>query len=90
MGHMVAAMRIRQKGLGAVARPFHRPAHFFRSPDADGFLGIDKDFRTEAPTDIRRDHAQFMFGRNANKGGQHQTRDMRILAGGVKGEGIIA
>src|SRR5690606_14080696 len=61
-----------------------RAADLGGSPDAGGFLGIDENLGAEAATDIRRNDAELVFGRNADKGREDETRDMRVLAGGMK------
>ena len=84
MGDVVAAMRVGEEGLGAVAGPFHRAPDLLGGPDADRLLGIDEDLGAEAAADIGRDHAQLVLRRDADEGRQHQPRHMRVLAGGVE------
>ena len=88
MGDMVAAMGVAEEGLRTVAGPFDGTAHLLGGPDADGLLRINEDLRAEAAAHVRRHHAQFMLGRDANESREHQPRHMGILAGGVEREGF--
>ena len=85
---MVAAMRVGEEGLGAVGGPFHRPVDLPGRPDADGLLGVDEDLRAEAAADVGRDHAELVFGRDADEGREHEPRDMRVLARRVEREDV--
>ena len=79
LGDVIAAMRVADEALRALAGPFHRPAELARRPQADDLLRIDEDLRAEAAADIGRDDAQLVFGRHADEGGDHQPRDVRVL-----------
>ena len=76
---MIAAVRVGEKRLRAIGDPFDRTADLPRRPQADHFLGIDENLRAEGAADIGRDHAQLVFGRNADERGEHQARDVRVL-----------
>jgi hypothetical protein len=84
MRNMVAAMRVGQERLRALASPLDWPLDLFCGPGADCFFVVDEYLRAESPADVGRDHAQFVFGRNALKCRENEARDMRILAGGVQ------
>ena len=88
MGDVVAAMRVGQEGLGAVARPLDRPADALGRPDADRLLGIDEDLGAEAAADVGRDDAQLVLGRDADEGREHEAGDVRVLARGVERVGL--
>ena len=90
MGDVVAAVRVGQEGLGAVAGPFHRAADLLGGPDADRLLGVDEDLRAEAAADVRRDDPQLVLGRDADEGREHEPRHVRVLAGRVEREGLRA
>ena len=79
MRDVIAAMRVGQKGLRAIRRPFHRAFHLARGPQANDFFRINENLRAETAADIGRDDAQFVFRRHADKCGDDQPRDMRIL-----------
>ena len=81
VGDMVAAMRVGQERLGAVAGPFHRAADLLRGPQADDLFGIDENLRAEAAADVGRDDAQLVLGRHADEGRDDEPRHMRILRG---------
>ena len=87
---MVARMGHRQELFRAIGGPFDRPVDLAGRPDADRLLGIDIDLRAEAPADIRRDHPELVLWRDADEGGKHQTRDMRVLARRIERQLIIA
>ncbi len=87
---MVAAMRVAEESFSALRRPFHRPADPLGRPDADRLLGVDEDLGAEAAADIGRDHAQFVLGRDADEGGEHQPGHMRVLAGGEERVVVLA
>ena len=55
---IVAALRVGEEVLGAVARPFHRPAEALRRLQHQCVLPIDEYLRAEAAADIRRDDAK--------------------------------
>ena len=78
---MIAAVRVGEERLGAVANPFHRPADALRRPQRHDFLGIDENLRAEAAADIGRDDAQLVLRRHADEGGDDQPRHVRILRG---------
>ena len=89
MRGVVAAVRVGEEGFGAVAGPLHRAADLARGPQAHDLLGVDEDLGAEAAADVRRDHAQLVLGRQADEGGQHQARHVRVLAGGVEREAVL-
>ena len=64
-----------------------------RRPGANRLLGVDEDLRAEAAADVGRDDAELVLGREADEGGEHEPRDMRVLAGRVErqhvGAGIV-
>ncbi len=74
-------MRVGDETLGAIGGPLHRPAYLARGPQADDLLRIDEDLGAEAAADIGRDHPQLVLGRDADEGGDHQPRHMRVLRG---------
>ena len=63
---------------------------FLRGPQAHRLLGIDEDLGAEAAADVGRDHAQLVLGREADEGRQHQPGHVRVLAGGVEREALLA
>ena len=90
VGDVIAAMRVRQEGFGAIGRPLHGTIHLARRPDADRLFGVDEDLRAEAAADVGRDHTELVFRREPDEGREHETRDMRVLARRVEGERIRA
>ena len=70
--------------LAAGGRPFHR------APQPDGqrghqhFLGVQVQFRSEPAADIRRHHAQPLFGEGQDLG-KHPLDDVRRLGAAVDG-----
>ena len=85
MRDMVTAMGIGEEAFAALGRPLDRTsADVLRGPDAGHFLGIDEDLRAEAAANVRRDDAQLVLRRQAMEGRNHETRDMRILAGRIE------
>ncbi len=93
MRDVIAAVRVRQERLAAVARPLHRPLQAPRRPQADDLLGVDEDLRAEAAADVGGDDAQLVLRRDADEGRQHQAGDVRVLARRVQredaGAGIV-
>ena len=87
---VIAAVRVGEEGFGALGHPLHGPADLARGPQAHGLLGVDEDLGAEAAADVGRDHAQLVLGREADEGRQHQARDVRVLAGGVEREALLA
>ena len=81
VGDVIAAVRVGEERLGAVAGPFHRAADLLRRPQAHDLFGIDEDLRAEAAADIRRDDAQLVLRRHADEGRDDEPRDVRILRG---------
>ena len=77
---VIAAVRVGQEGFGALGRPFDRPVDLLGRPGADRLLGVDEDLRAEPAADVGRDDAQLVLGREAHERGQHEPRDMRVLA----------
>ena len=73
-----------------VGGPFHRAAHLLGGPHAHRLLGVDEDLGAEAAADVRGDHPQLVLGGDADEGGEHQPRHMRVLAGGVEGVVLAA
>src|SRR5882757_3613342 len=57
MGDMVAAMRVGQESLGAIAGPFYGAADLLRGPERHHLLGVDEDFGAKTATDVGCDHA---------------------------------
>ena len=91
MADMVAAVRVGQERLAAVAGPLHGPAaDLLRGPGDDAFLVVDEDLRAEAAADVGRHHAQLVLGRHADEGRHDQAMHVRVLAGDVAGEGVRA
>ena len=88
VGDVVAAVRVGQERLRAVAGPFHRPADLLRRPQADDLFRIDEDLRAEAAADIGRDHAQLVLGRHADEGRDDEPRDVRVLRGVPEREAV--
>jgi hypothetical protein len=88
-GDVVAAMGVGHERLRPFGGPLDRAFGLHRRPKAGDLFGIDVDFRAEAAADIGRDHAQLVFGGDVVERRQHQTGDMRVLAGGVKGIVIL-
>ena len=72
--------------------PVHLTARwiFARGPQAHDFLGVDEDLGAEAAAHVRGDHAQLVLGSEADEGGQHEAGHVRVLAGGVEGETVVA
>ena len=93
VGDVVAAMRVGQKGLRAIRRPFHRALDLLRRPDADRLLGIDEDLGAEPAADVRSDDAQLVLRRDADEGREDEPGDMGVLARRVErvvvGSGIV-
>ena len=79
MGDVVAAMRVREEGLGAVAGPFHGTADLLRGPQRHHLFGIDEDLGAEAAADVGGDHAQLVLGGDVVERRQHEAGDVRVL-----------
>ena len=90
MRDVVAAVRVGEKGLRTIRRPFHRPADFARGPQADDLFRVDENLGTEAAADVRRDHAQFVLRRHADESGDDQPRHVRVLRGVPERQVIVA
>ena len=86
---VVTTVRVGEEGFRALGDPFHRTADFLGCPDADRLFGIDEDLRAEAAADIRCDHAELVLGRDADEGGEDETRDVRVLARRVERELVL-
>jgi hypothetical protein len=79
MGDMIASMCIGNERFRAIGDPFHRPPDTLGGPQRHDLLGIDENLRAEAAAHVRRDDAQLVLGRHADKGGDDEARDVRIL-----------
>jgi hypothetical protein len=90
MGGVIAPVRVSEESLGAVANPFYRPADALRCPQRHDFLGIDENLRAKTTADVGGDHAQLVLRRHADKGGDDQPCDMRVLGGVPQREGAGA
>src|SRR5918995_1732870 len=90
MGDVVAAVSVAEEGFSAVRGPLYRPADLLRRPDADRLLRVNEDLGAEAAADIRGDHPELVLGRDADEGREHEAGDVRILARGVEGVGLLA
>ena len=86
MGDMVAAMRVGEEGLGAVAGPFHGTADLLGGPQRHHLFRIDEDLRAETAADVGRDHAQLVLGRDVVERRQHEAGDVRVLRRRVERE----
>ncbi len=88
LGHVVAPVGVRHERLGAVRGPLHRPANALGGDAAGDLLGVDVDLGAEAAADVRRDDAQLVLGRDVVERAHDETRDVRVLAGGVE-RGVV-
>ncbi len=82
-GHdVVAALRVGEEMLGAVARPFDRLAEPLRGFQHQRMLAIDETFGAEPAADVGRDHAKLLRldAEHAGKDGLHRMHALR--AGG--------
>ena len=86
--HVVAAVRVAEERLGSVGGPFDGTIDLSGRPDADGLFRIDEDFGAEAAADVRRDHAQLVFWRNANERRQHHAGHVRVLTRRIQRQGV--
>ena len=86
---VVAALAVRQEGLGAVAGPLDRPAQLLRGERGHRVLGIEHRLHAEAAADIGRDHPD-LFGREAEIGGERVAERPGSLGAGMDGELALA
>jgi hypothetical protein len=90
VGDVVTAVGVRHETLGALRGPLDRPPDLLRGQQADALLGVDVNFRAEAAADVRRDHVQLVLRGDADECRDDQPRQVRVLAGGVQGERLVA
>ena len=89
LGHVIAAVRVRDERFRALGRPLDRTADFLRRPRQRDVFRIQEDLRAEAAADVRRDHAQFRFRQRQHERGHQQALDVRILIRDVERVAVV-
>jgi hypothetical protein len=89
MRHVIAAVRVGEKGFAPLGRPLDRPAHAFRRPYHRRLFGVQIDLRAEATADVRRNHAHFVFGQSEHECRHQQPFDVRVLVRDVENVRIV-
>ena len=87
--HVVAAVRVREEGLGALRGPLDRAVQLLRRPGDDGLLGVEVDLGAEAAADVGRDHAHLVLGQPQHERRHEQALDVRVLVRDVERVGIV-
>ena len=76
---MITTVRIRQKRLGSIGRPFDRTVDAFTRPHEDRFFGVHKNLRAKTTADVWSNHTQFMLGYAQHKRAHQQSLNVRVL-----------
>ena len=86
---MVAPMRVRDEGLGALGGPLDRPVDLLRGPGQHHVLGVEENLGAEAPAHVGRDHPYFLLRQTEHERGHQQAFDVRVLVGDVERVGLV-
>ena len=84
VAHVVAAMRVGQERLGALARPLDAAVDLLGRPGEGHVFGIQENFGAKAAAHVGRNHAHLVLGQAQYKRGHQQALNVRVLVGHVQ------
>ena len=86
--HMITAVRVGEERLRPLRRPFDRPLDLLGRPSAHSLFVVNENLGAESAADVGCDDPELVLRSDALERGQDDPRQMRVLAGRVKGYDI--